>query len=59
MPASSMSSLLKRTSVALDFVLFFGCPGSAAVRGGSLALASEGYSPVLTVVASLIGEHGL
>ena len=54
-----MSSLLKRTSVALDFVLFFGCPGSAAVRGGSLALASEGYSPVLTVVASLIGEHGL
>ena len=59
MPASFTSSLLKRTSVVLDFILFFGCPGSAAVCGVSLALASEGYSPVLTAEASLVGEHGL
>ena len=58
-PASFTSSLLKRTSVILDFILFFGCPESAATYRVSLGLVGEGYSPALPAVASLVVDHGL
>ena len=46
------------------FSFIYGCAGSSLLRGFSLVSESQGYSLVtehrlLTVIASLIAEHGL